>query len=119
VDLLPRWCTLGPSEEDLEGLVTVGTGVDVPVVAGKVSMVEEQDLQKEALVDLALAQGRRSKAQYNLENKIKKKGMHSEILGLIPDSHMASVILDSGVVFSPSAGTPAEALSLLRAKEQV
>jgi hypothetical protein len=35
----------------------------------------------------------------------------------LSDAHMSGVLEDSCVVFTPSCGTPSEALSLLRAKE--
>jgi hypothetical protein len=41
------------------------------------------------------------------------------VLDLLPDSRLSSVISDSCIVFVPSAGSPGEALSLLRAKEKV
>jgi hypothetical protein len=41
------------------------------------------------------------------------------ILDSLPDSHLSSVLSDSCIVFTPSAGSPVEALSILRAKEKV
>jgi hypothetical protein len=41
------------------------------------------------------------------------------VLDLLPDSHLSSVISDSCIVFVPSAGSPGEVLSLLRAQEKV
>jgi hypothetical protein len=41
------------------------------------------------------------------------------VLDLLPDSHLTSVVKDSCIVFSPSEGCPGEALSIIRAKEQV
>jgi hypothetical protein len=39
------------------------------------------------------------------------------LLPSLPDSHLSSVIVDSGMVFAPSSGSPVEALQLVRAKE--
>jgi hypothetical protein len=41
------------------------------------------------------------------------------VLDHLPDSHLSSVASDCCFVFTPSAGTPAEALSLIRAKERL
>ncbi|KAK1696065.1 hypothetical protein QYE76_012762 [Lolium multiflorum] len=58
-------------------------------------------------------------AEKNLEGKCKESGTSAEVLGFLSDSHLSEVILDSGMVFRPSAGTQAEALSIIRAKEMV
>jgi hypothetical protein len=47
------------------------------------------------------------------------KGNDFSILDAHSDSHLSLVVKDSCLVFSPSAGTPSEALSLVRAKEKV
>ncbi|KAK1611592.1 hypothetical protein QYE76_035265 [Lolium multiflorum] len=39
------------------------------------------------------------------------------LLPSLSDSHLSSVITDSGMVFAPSSGSPVEALQLVRAKE--
>jgi hypothetical protein len=41
------------------------------------------------------------------------------VLDALPDSHLSSVLSDSCIVFTPSAGSPVEALSILRAREKV
>jgi hypothetical protein len=41
------------------------------------------------------------------------------VLDSLPDSLLSSVLLDSCIVFTPLAGSPVEALSILRAKEKV
>jgi hypothetical protein len=59
-------------------------------------------------------------ADKNLENaKTVEKGTNFSVLDLLPDSHLTSVVKDSCVIFSPSVGSPGEALSIIRAKEQV
>jgi hypothetical protein len=63
-------------------------------------------------------------ADKNLEtagtnNKKADKGTDFAILDILPDSHLSSVVKDSCIVFSPSLGCPGEALSIIRAKEQV
>jgi hypothetical protein len=63
-------------------------------------------------------------ADKNLEtvinnNKDVDKGTDFAILDILPDSHLSSVIKDSCIVFSPSVGSPGEALSIVRAKEKV
>jgi hypothetical protein len=42
-----------------------------------------------------------------------------DVLDAHSDDHLSSVLVDSCVMFVPSVGTPGEALSLLRAKENV
>jgi hypothetical protein len=39
------------------------------------------------------------------------------LLPTLPDTHLSSVIVDSGMVFAPGKGLPMEALQLVRAKE--
>ncbi|KAK1694372.1 hypothetical protein QYE76_011069 [Lolium multiflorum] len=41
------------------------------------------------------------------------------VLDHLPDSHFSTIASDCCIVFTPSAGTPAEALSLIRAKERL
>jgi hypothetical protein len=52
-------------------------------------------------------------------NKVADKGMDFAVLDILPDSHLSSVVKDSCIIFSPSKGSPGEALSLVRAKERV
>jgi hypothetical protein len=66
-----------------------------------------------------LVKAQRLAAERNLEDKCKEKGTFSEPISLLPDSHLASVILDSGMVFRPKDGETAAALSVVRAKELV
>jgi hypothetical protein len=66
-----------------------------------------------------LIKAQRLTAERNLEDKCKEKGTFSEPISFLPDSHLASVILDSGMVFRPKDGEPAAALSLVKAKELV
>jgi hypothetical protein len=54
-----------------------------------------------------------------INNKKADKGTDFAILDILPDSHLSSVVKDSCIVFSPSLGCPGEALSIIRAKEQV
>jgi hypothetical protein len=56
-------------------------------------------------------------AERNLDTAAGKEDF--SVLDLYPDARLSSVIMDSCVVFVPSAGSPSEALSVLRAKEQV
>jgi hypothetical protein len=62
----------------------------------------------------AMEKAQRLVAEKNLET-----GNDFLILDSQSDEHLASILLDSCVTFAPSAGTPCEALSLLRAKEKV
>jgi hypothetical protein len=58
----------------------------------------------------------------NLESVTTKdvdKGTDFAILDILPDSHLSSVVKDSCIVFSPSLGSPGEALTIVRAKERV
>jgi UDP-N-acetylglucosamine 2-epimerase len=48
-----------------------------------------------------------------------KKGNDFIVLDTYSDDHLTSVVADCCVVFTQSAGTPVEALSLIRAKERV
>jgi hypothetical protein len=71
----------------------------------------------------ALARAQQLTAEKNLEGKTtligKEKGNNFAVLDLLPDSHLSAVVLDSCLVFNPSAGEPEEALSIIRAKEKV
>jgi hypothetical protein len=67
----------------------------------------------------ALIKAQRMTAERNLEDKCKEKGTFAEPISLLPDYHLASVILDSGMVFRPKDGEPVAALSVVRAKELV
>jgi hypothetical protein len=63
-------------------------------------------------------------ADKNLENakenaKVAEKGTDFSVLDLFPDSHLSSVVKESCVIFSPTVGSPGEALSIIRAKEKV
>jgi hypothetical protein len=128
----------------------------VNATAGVVKGVEGQNLKKEIMSDMHLAQAPRSKtfpytrrttqspstavrntarnqgtsagttalvkaqrlaAEKNLEATCKANGTDSTLLGFLSDSHLALIIVDSSVLFNPNAGTPTEALSLIRAKE--
>jgi hypothetical protein len=65
----------------------------------------------------SLERAKRLAAERNLDTG---KGTDEfSILDLHSDSHLSSVIADSCVVFVPSAGSPVEALSIIRAKEKV
>jgi hypothetical protein len=59
----------------------------------------------------------------NLEGRMtligKEKGNDFDVLDILPDSHLSSVVTDSCLVFNPSAGEPGEALPIIRAKEKV
>jgi hypothetical protein len=76
-----------------------------------------------ALGTSALARAQQLTAEKNLEGKTtligKEKGNDFAVLDLFPDSHLSAVVLDSCLVFNPSAGEPEEALSIIRAKEKV
>jgi hypothetical protein len=56
-------------------------------------------------------------AERNLDTAAGKEDF--SVLDLYSDVRLSSMIMDSCVVFVPSAGSPSEALSVLRAKEQV
>jgi hypothetical protein len=61
-------------------------------------------------------------ADKNLEsgaNKDVDKGTDFAILDILSDSHLTSVVKDSCIVFSPTVGSPGEALTMVRAKERV
>jgi hypothetical protein len=62
----------------------------------------------------SMAKAQRLTAEKNLD-----RGNDFAILDLHSDAHLSSVVQDSCIVFVPSAGTPSEALSLIRAKEAV
>jgi hypothetical protein len=62
----------------------------------------------------SMAKAQRLTAEKNLD-----RGNDFAILDLHSDTHLSSVVQDSCIVFVPSAGTPSEALSLIRAKEAV
>jgi hypothetical protein len=68
---------------------------------------------------LELAQRRAE--ERNLEadsiSKKKDKGNDFEILDVLSDAHLSSVVRDSCLVFNPVVGPPEAALSLMRAKE--
>jgi hypothetical protein len=53
-------------------------------------------------------------AEKNLES-----GNDFIVLDHLPDSHSSTVAADCCIVFTPSAGTPMEALSLIRAKKRL
>jgi hypothetical protein len=59
------------------------------------------------------------KAQRLVAEKNLETGTVFDILDSHSDEHLSSILVDSSVMFVPSAGTPGEALSLLRAKEKV
>jgi hypothetical protein len=61
-----------------------------------------------------MAKAQRLTAEKNLD-----RGNDFAILDLQSNAHLSSVVQDSCIVFVPSAGTPSEALSLIRAKEAV
>jgi hypothetical protein len=152
---------LSLGEKELDQVALKGKELVREVQGAKTTRVAGQDLQKEALAAMPLAQGRRSQAvpysrrgaaaattpstatrksarhgggktgtstlvkaqrlaaEKNLEGKCKESGTSAEVLGFLSDSHLSEVILDSGMVFRPSAGTQAEAISIIRAKETV
>jgi hypothetical protein len=62
-------------------------------------------------------------ADKNLETVVTNKGVDKgtdfAVLDILPDSHLSSIVKDSCIVFSPSKGSPGEALSIVRAKERV
>jgi hypothetical protein len=62
----------------------------------------------------AMERAKERAAERNLE-----KGNDFTVLDTYSDDHLTSVAADCCVVFTPSAGTPVEALSLIRAKERV
>jgi hypothetical protein len=65
----------------------------------------------------SLERAKRLAAERNLDSG---KGTDDfSVLDLHSDSHLSSVIADSCVVFVPSAGSPVEALSIIRAKGKV
>jgi hypothetical protein len=66
----------------------------------------------------ALEKAKRRTAERNLDADAGTTDSFS-VLDLLPDSHLSLVISDSCIVFVPSAGSPREALSVLRAKEKV
>jgi hypothetical protein len=66
----------------------------------------------------AMEKAKRRTAEWNLDSDAGRPDSFS-VLDLLPDSRLSSVIADSCIVFVPSAGSPGEALSLIRAKEKV
>jgi hypothetical protein len=66
----------------------------------------------------ALEKAQRLAKEKNLEEAdvAQDEGTFSAF-GALSDAHMSGVLADSCVVFTPSCGTPSEAISLLRAKE--
>jgi hypothetical protein len=66
----------------------------------------------------ALEKAKRRTAERNLDSDAGRPDSFS-VLDLLPESRLSSVISDSCIVFVPSAGSPGEALSLLKAKEKV
>jgi hypothetical protein len=66
----------------------------------------------------ALEKAQRLAKEKNLEEAdvAQDEGTFSAF-GVLSDAHMSGVLADSCVVFTPSCGTPSEAISLLRAKE--
>jgi hypothetical protein len=70
-----------------------------------------------------LARAQQLSTEKNLEGRMtligKEKGNDFDVLDILPDSHLSSVVTDSCLVFNPSAGEPEEALSIIRAKEKV
>jgi hypothetical protein len=143
----------GQDEEQTGGEETQSEGEEV---------APQKDLLKEALADVQLVQGRRSKAipytrrkkdvtitavrksgrtrgadvgtpalekaqrltaEKNLEKNLDKakgkaKGNPFSVLDVISDPMLSTVAEDSCLLFHPKAGSPAEALSLIRAKEE-
>jgi hypothetical protein len=74
-------------------------------------------LQGSTSATTSLERAKRLAAERNLDTD---KGTEDfSVLDLHSDSHLSSVIADSCVVFVPSAGSPVEALSMIRAKEKV
>jgi hypothetical protein len=65
----------------------------------------------------SLERAKRLAAERNLDTG--KGNDEFSVLDLYSDSHLSSVIADSCVIFVPSAGSPVEALSIIRAKEKV
>jgi hypothetical protein len=74
-------------------------------------------LQGSASATTSLERAKRLAAERNLDPD--KGNEDFSVLDLHSDSHLSSVIADSCVVFVPSAGSPVEALSLIRAKKKV
>jgi hypothetical protein len=66
----------------------------------------------------AMEKAKRRTTERNLDSDAGRPDSFS-VLDLLPDSRLSSVIADSCIVFVPSAGSPGEALSLIRAKEKV
>jgi hypothetical protein len=64
----------------------------------------------------SLEKAKRLAAERNLDSMT---GTDFSVLDVLPDSHLSSVLSDSCIVFTPSAGSPVEALSILRAREKV
>jgi hypothetical protein len=58
------------------------------------------------------------KAQQRAAERNLEKGNPFTVLDSLSDSHLSRVASDSCVVFTPSAGSPIEALSMIRAKER-
>jgi hypothetical protein len=65
----------------------------------------------------SLEKAKRLAAEWNLDSLAGTDDFL--VLDILPDSHLSSVLSDSCITFTPSAGSPVEALSILRAKEKV
>jgi hypothetical protein len=74
-------------------------------------------LKGAAASSTSMDKAKRSAAERNLDTAAGKEDF--SVLDLYSNARLSSVITDSCVVFVPSAGSPSEALSVLRAKEQV
>jgi hypothetical protein len=65
----------------------------------------------------SLEKAKRLAAEWNLDSMTGTDDF--SVLDALPDSHLSSVLSDSCIVFTPSAGLPVEALSILRTREKV
>jgi hypothetical protein len=130
----------GPDTEEPAPLVAAQGPI------GSEARGQEDALLKEATVALSMVKGKRTKvvtvgitktqtrqstmntgaashipALEKAQRHAAEKSLDSSnfsALDAYPDSHLSYVVKDNSLVFTPSAGTPLEALSLIRAKEK-
>jgi hypothetical protein len=95
----------------------VTTGTVLAIAAGSRARKSSR-LTGGASSTSAMEKAKRRTAERNLDSDAGRPDSFS-VLDLLPDSRLSSVIADSCIVFVPSAGSPGEALSLIRAKEKV
>ncbi|KAK1695863.1 hypothetical protein QYE76_012560 [Lolium multiflorum] len=114
-DTLRREVTTSLSMAKGKRTKVVVVGVD----NGRSGVRKSERVKGPAAGATTLERAQRLAAERNLETpSTSGKSDDFSVLDVLPDMHISSVIKDSCVVFTPGAGSPREALSLLRAEEE-